>query len=409
MEATGKSKLTVHKNQSPALNPMPTPPATSQPEPPLRVVVDATHLIPGHTGGSEIYLTQVLRHMAPLAGVEATLLLSREAEGFYDGIPRLRQVRTGVRAGLKPARFAWQQTRLPSLIARMAPDVAWFPMYFAPLRLRVPSAVVIHDTGVMRFARDFPLFARLLWRAIVPRAARRCSAVITGSQFSRGEIETWYRVPPQRIHVIPYGGGETAPAAPTPADRDIVRSHGITRPYLLSVAYTHPHKNLPNLVRAFTAQPMAREFQLVLIGGRGTEEPVVEALARQSGGSVVRTGHLPREHVDCLYRQALAFVFPTLYEGFGMPVLEAMRNGLPVVCSDLPVLREVAGDAAGYFDPLDRASIGTALARVAGDGAWREALRAQGAARLEVFSWERCAAGHVALFRELAQSARPGA
>jgi glycosyltransferase involved in cell wall biosynthesis len=159
----------------------------------------------------------------------------------------------------------------------------------------------------------------------------------------------------------------------------------------LCVSTLHPHKNLPRLIRAYGRKP--RDFRLILAGLRGFHAESIERLIDEMGlrDSVQITGWVPREQLYSLYARARAFVYPSLFEGFGMPVLEAMAAGVPVACSDIPPLREVAGDAALFFNPLDEDDIASAMERVMSKSSWQERLAVAGRERARGFSWKQSA------------------
>ena len=159
----------------------------------------------------------------------------------------------------------------------------------------------------------------------------------------------------------------------------------------MCVSTLHPHKNLPRLIRAYGRKK--RDFRLVLAGLRGFHAEAIERQIEELGlrDSVQITGWVPRDELHSLYERARAFVYPSLFEGFGMPVLEALAAGIPVACSDIPPLREVAGDAALFFDPLDEDAIAAGIEKVMNDASLQERLAQAGRERARPFTWERCA------------------
>jgi glycosyltransferase involved in cell wall biosynthesis len=164
-----------------------------------------------------------------------------------------------------------------------------------------------------------------------------------------------------------------------------------TEPFVLSVSTLHPHKNLERLIRAYASRK--RDWRLIIAGMRGFSAGALDALIVELGmrDSVELTGWIPREDLLQLYARARAFIYPSTFEGFGMPVLEAMAAGIPVACSDIPPLREVAGEAALFFDPLNEQAISGALERIVADAALRAKLEKAGPERARAFTWERAA------------------
>jgi glycosyltransferase involved in cell wall biosynthesis len=198
-------------------------------------------------------------------------------------------------------------------------------------------------------------------------------------------------MPRDRIAVIPHGV--------EPAFSHLDRSQ--TESYLLCVSTLHPHKNLPRLIQAYARTK--RDFRLVLTGLRGFHTGAIEKLIIELGlrDSIEITGWVPRDELYSLYGRARAFVYPSTFEGFGMPVLEALAAGIPTACSDIPPLREVAGDAALFFDPLDEDSIASAIERVMNDVALRDRLARAGRERARDFTWRRSAEQTLQVLRNL--------
>jgi len=180
-------------------------------------------------------------------------------------------------------------------------------------------------------------------------------------------------------------------------------------PYLLCVSTLHPHKNLERLVRAYARR--RRDFRLVLAGMRGFHtRPIEKLIAGLSvSDSVHLTGWIPRDQLYQLYERAQAFIYPSTFEGFGMPVLEAMAAGVPVACSDIAPLRDVAGDAALFFDPLDEDAIAGALERIVTDAPLRQRLGQAGAERARRFTWERTAQQTLSVLTQTATALRTSA
>jgi glycosyltransferase involved in cell wall biosynthesis len=205
--------------------------------------------------------------------------------------------------------------------------------------------------------------------------------LIATSEATREDLQRFYRIPSDVISVIPHGVGEQFFAF----DRSSIA------PYFLYVATLHPHKNHERLLRAYARR--SRVERLVLAGIPGLHAKAVKTLIEELDleDSVRLTGWIPNEQLYRLYEQAFAYINPSTFEGFGMPVLEALAAGIPTACSDIPALREIAGEAALFFDPLDEDAIAEALDRIAGDEHLRRALALAGPLRARSFTWERTA------------------
>jgi glycosyltransferase involved in cell wall biosynthesis len=350
-----------------------------------RIGVNALYLIPGGVGGTEIYLRELLAAFASLDTVNEYFVFTNLETG-QDLTPRQANFHwkpQAVHAVYRPARILWEQTVLPLEVWRYNLDVLFNPGFTAPLLTRCPMVTTFHDLQHKRYPEYFRRFDLPFWRFLLWAAAHRSRRLIAVSEATRADLLRFYRIPEDRVTVIPHGVN--------PEFFRLDRSR--IEPYLLCVSTLHPHKNIEGLVRAYARKP--REQTLILAGLRGFQTAAVEALIADLGVAerVTIPGWLPREELMRLYERAHAFVYPSTFEGFGMPVLEAMAAGIPVACSDFPALREVAGDsdAVLYFDPLDEDAIAIALDRISTDTELRRKLAAAGPDRARPFSWRRAA------------------
>ena len=277
------------------------------------------------------------------------------------------------------------------------------PHYVCPPLLPCPAVVTIHDLIHLRFPehrrRPLALYARVMLGFAVRRAAR----VITVSQSTRRDLEAWLRVPPARIRVIPNGVDARFRPAEDPAAVDrALATRGITRPYWLFVGNPLPHKNLDGLLAAYAGLPVELG-RLVLAGIPPGARPGVEqgCVRRGLGGRVVTLAPLPAETMPVLYQRATALVCPSFWEGFGLPVLEAMACGTPVIAADRGALPEVLDGAGVLVDPTDVDALREAMYTLAADGRLRAALRDAGLARARRFSWRDAAEATLAVYREV--------
>jgi glycosyltransferase involved in cell wall biosynthesis len=238
-------------------------------------------------------------------------------------------------------------------------------------------------------------------RVLVPLAARRSDRVIAVSRSTRDDVVEHLGVPSDRVDVVPQGLGVTRRTAPM-AEPDLRASLGLgERPIVLSVSAKRPHKNLLALIEALSLLPAGERPALVVPGYRTWHEDELRERARSLGveSHVHLLEWVSPEELEGLYAAAAAFVFPSLYEGFGLPVLEAMARGVPVACSDRSSLPEVAGDAALLFDPGSPRAIADAIGALLGDPALAARLRAAGEAQAARFTWEDTARGVLASYR----------
>jgi glycosyltransferase involved in cell wall biosynthesis len=280
----------------------------------------------------------------------------------------------------------WEQTVLPWKLGR---GVLWSPCATGPLAI-ASQVVTIHDCAFFDCPDGFtPSFVRW-YQYLVPRLARRAARILTVSSFSRDRICELFRIAPEKVIIAPNGvSTHWRPAM----KQDVVNIRarlGLEQPYVLYVGSIEPRKNLQRLLESWQQLGAAKSgLTLLLVGAQG--RVFRDASFDQLPGDVRTTGFLPDADLRSLFTDAEAFVFPSLYEGFGLPVLEAMACGTPVLCSQAAALPEVAGDAALLVDPLDTESIADGLRRILTDHELRQTLRQRGFRRVAEFSWDATA------------------
>jgi len=349
----------------------------------VRIGINALYLIPGGVGGTEIYLRELLAALADLDQTNEYLVFTN-LETQFDLVPKQANFHwkpQAVHARFRPARILWEQIVLPFEAARYRLDVLFNPGFTAPLFPPCRQVTVFHDLQHKRHPEYFRWFDLPFWQFLLWMAAHRSHRLIAVSEATRSDLLRFYSIPKERIAVVHHGV--------EPAFSRLDRSH--TESYLLCVSTLHPHKNLPRLIRAYGRKK--RDFRLILAGLRGFHAEAIERLIEdlKLQDSVRITGWVPREELYSLYARARAFVYPSTFEGFRMPVLEAMAAGIPVACSDIPPLREVAADAALFFDPLNEDDIASGIERVMSDASLQERLTTAGRERARPFTWVRCA------------------
>jgi glycosyltransferase involved in cell wall biosynthesis len=348
-----------------------------------RIGVNALYLIPGGVGGTEIYLRRLLGALGEIDR-ENEYFVFANLETAADLIPRQSNFhwkQQAVAARFRPARILWEQTVLPMEAARYRLDVLFNPGFTAPILAPCPSVTVFHDLQHKRHPEYFRWFDLPFWNFLLWAAAHRSRRLIAVSEATAADLTRYYGVPASRIRVMLHGVGEEFFAL----------NRTDTEPLVLCVSTLHPHKNLERLIRAYGRRK--REWRLIIAGMRGFFATELDALIAELKleDSVQLTGWIPREELLGLFARAHAFIYPSTFEGFGMPVLEAMAAGIPVACSNIPPLVEVAGETALFFNPLDEQAISESLDRIADDAELRVKLEQAGPMRARTFTWERAA------------------
>jgi glycosyltransferase involved in cell wall biosynthesis len=298
-----------------------------------------------------------------------------------------------------PHRALWQQWTLPRLAARAGVDLLYCPDYSRPVRCAVPVVNTIHDLSFYSSSPPFlPLPSRLWKGALARLAIERSARLVAVSEFTRTEILRRFPIDRQRVEVI-HEAAEELPAQSREQPR---------HPFVLFVGTLETRKNLVTLIEAFTALRRKGHIahRLILVGKTGYGgQRIHSAIAASPFRSEIEVrGYETQPELLRLYRCADLFVFPSVYEGFGLPLLEAMRCGTPVVCSRAASLPEVAGDAAEYFDPASAEQMSATIERVLLSPDLQDALRQKGRERVKQFSWDECARRYCQLFRETMQS-----
>ena len=308
-------------------------------------------------------------------------------------------------AYLLPGLLTVGQGAIAHLVRRLGLDVVHDPTGVMPLALVRGAArvVTVHDAFPYTCARTSTTLDWLIYHAWLPRALPAADAVITDSMQSREDIVKHLRVTPERVTVVPLAADRRFRPVNPATVASVLQAHGVAQPYILYVGALESRKNLPRLLEAYALlRAWSEQWRLVIVGARKWKSsPIFETVARLGLEPFVTfTGYVADDDLPALYAGAGLFAFPSLYEGFGLPVLEAMACGTPVVTSNSSSLPEVAGDAALLVDPYDVEAIAGAMRQVLEDPALARDLREWGLARAAEFSWERTARETVAVYEQ---------
>jgi glycosyltransferase involved in cell wall biosynthesis len=348
----------------------------------MRIGVNALYLIPKGVGGTEIYLRALLPALAEIDSVNRYFIFTnRETGDLVPQAANFTHVPQPVHAVSRARRLLWEQTALPLAAARLRLDVLLNPGFTAPLLCPCPQVTVFHDLQHKRHPEYFRWFDLPFWNFFLFWSAMVSRLVVADSNATAEDLRHWYRLAPATIRIVPLG-----------VDPRCVEIAARRRPepFLLAVSTLHPHKNVDGLLRAFAVfRQRHPEYRLVVSGIHGFFSAELHALRDRLhlADSVDFPGWIPREDLYLLYARATAFLYPSLFEGFGLPVLEALAAGVPTACSQVEPMNSIAGAAALKFDPHNPSAIAEAMHRLVTDAELRRRLAAAGPLRAAQFSW----------------------
>jgi glycosyltransferase involved in cell wall biosynthesis len=363
----------------------------------MRIGINALYLLPGKVGGSETYIRSLVRGLLKIDRDNAYFIfINKESVGIFQGIvPHLHIVPCPVQATNRPLRILWEQFILPLQVRRHRIDVLLSAGETAPFFCPNKSILVIYDLFHVYHPEEFSRFHLFFLRTIKYWSARTADGIITISEKSKRDIIQYFKMQPENITVAHLAVSHEDFHPADSGDLISVRTkYDLPERYILYAAALLPHKNHERLLQAFKKiKDLAPGRKLVFTGaweaGHDTVSTMISALGLQQ--DVIMLGWLPFEDIPLVYRDAEMFIYPSLHEGFGLPVLEAMASGVPVICSRIEPLTEVAGDAALFVDPYDSSDIAQGMSTVLKDTALRTKLIEKGLRRAKEFTWEATA------------------
>ncbi|HEX9032491.1 MAG TPA: glycosyltransferase family 1 protein [Streptosporangiaceae bacterium] len=372
-----------------------------------RVLIDATG-VPADRGALGRYVDGLVSALAQ-GGADLAVACQRADEERYSRLlPGARVVPGPPAISHRPARLAWEQSGLPLVASQVGADVIHSPHYSMPLRPGLPTVVTIHDLTFFTAPDTHSPVTATFYKAAIRTSARRATRVLVPSKATRDEVVRVLEADSTKIDVAYHGVDHSLFTRPTAAQLERVAArlglHG--RPYVAYLGTLEPRKNVPNLIAGWAqaVADLADPPALVLAGGTGWSDEVDGAVAAVPVHlRLVRPGYLHFTDLPGFFGGALVVAFPSTGEGFGLPVLEAMACGAPVLTTHRTSLPEVGGDAVAYTEP-DAASIKTALRALIDDAAQREALGDAGYSRALEFTWAASAQAHMACYERAASA-----
>jgi glycosyltransferase involved in cell wall biosynthesis len=307
----------------------------------------------------------------------------------------------------RPLRLLWEQTGLPADLARRKVDLLHALAFVNPRVKVCPVVTTIHDLTFFLLPDTHTFVKRHYFQKLIPSSARRSEVIITVSESAKRDIVQRLGVPAEKVHVIYHGKDERfRPIQDQDRLEDIRVRYGLPRGVILSVGVIEPRKNLETLVRAYAqAKSLHADYCLVVAGDLGWKCEAVFRAVEKCGlkEKVIFPGFIPEEDLAALYNLSRLFVYPSLYEGFGLPVLEAMACGVPVITSNVSAMPEIAGDSALLIDPRSCEELAQAMCRALQDNELRRAMSQKGIERSKFFSWEKTARETLKVYEEVGQ------
>ena len=360
----------------------------------MHIAIDA-HSVGSQLAGNETYAVNLIEALAKVdQSNQYTLYVTRQSaiDRFANRWPNFKLKRTVPHTPL---------VRIPVTLSaelRRNPVDVLHVQYTAPPLAPCPVVATIHDLSFEHLPETFNRRSRAQLRLTVRRTARKAAQILTLSEFSRQDIVDTYSIAPDRVSVTPAAAAsDFKPIEDETELRKIREAYGIERDYILSVSSIQPRKNLIRLIEAYSClrglRPEGKLPQLVLVGKRGwLDNETFRAAQRHSANNdIAFTGYVAERDLPALYSGATCFIYPSFFEGFGLPVLEAMQCGVPVIAGNRTSIPEVVGEAGLLFDPFDTNSLVQALTRMLDNPEYRAALRIQGLERAREFDWKQTA------------------
>jgi len=370
----------------------------------MRIAFDGTTLTPGRTGVG-YYTEHLLQHLARevVQTGDEVVVVSNKPIDTQAPLPSHVRVHDGHRF---PIRIGWMQLRASAALASLQPDVAHFTNGMIPYGSPAATIVTVHDMSLRLYPRCHPLRRLLLNRPLMHVAIRHASQIVTVSESARRDLLRFHDIPADRVSVVHEAASPAFRPIHDRARLDEVRArYGLPKRFILYVGTIEPRKNLLRLMTAFAAARRAGiPHHLVCVGPYGWASSDLSGHIKKLGVEpwVHFTGYLPFELLPAIYNLGDFFVFPSLYEGFGLPVVEAMASGLPVLTSNSSSLGEIAGDAALTIDPTDTDALLAGIRQLAADRDLRRELSERGLQRSRSFSWAQTARQMLAVYHRVA-------
>ena len=363
----------------------------------MRIGINTLYLLPGKVGGTEVYIRNLVKWLTRVDRKnEYIIFINKESIGVFDElIHRVRIVLCPVKATSRPLRILWEQFILPAQMRRLKIDLLLSAGMTSPFFSSAASVLVIHDLQHINQPQNFAWYYLPFLKAIIYLSAKTSDALIAVSGYVKDDVVRHYRILPDRVFVAYNAVDRDKFFRRGKEDVEVVRRrYNLPESFIFYPASSLPHKNHKRLLEAFKkVKEEVQDIKLVLTGTRDYGYEVIEKSIKEFGldDDVLFLGWLSHDDVPLIYNAANVLVFPSLHEGFGMPVIEAMASGVPVICSGIPPLKEITDSAAIFVDPFDPRDIARGILSVLTDNKLRERLIEDGLERAGMFTWEKTA------------------
>ena len=367
----------------------------------MKIGVDARPLSYQLTGIG-VYLTRLLDEFQEIDDRNDYYLISNGAIDYVLKNPRWSKIAGRLRQKLLST--LWMQVNVPPLAAKLHFDLFWASRHHLPLLLSpgIKTVVTVHDVVNRRCPGTMALPNLLVERLLMKLSIKRSTEVIADSRSTAEDVRRQFGIRNEKLNTIHLG----TPLIPESLKQDQDQVSSVPRSYFLFVGTLDPRKNFERLFKAFASlEPLSRGLHLVIVGGEGWKNKKFLKMVRMHPLKIHihMTGYLPRDQLASYYKNAICLMFPSLYEGFGLPILEAMSCGTPVITSNTSSIPEVAGDAALLVNPYDIRAIADAMNNLVSDKQLRERLINRGFERAKQFSWKRCAEETLRVFNRVGE------
>ena len=378
----------------------------------MKIGINALFIRPGWHGGTEVYLRNLLRNLLAV-GPEHEFFLFTNKENhdtFSFARPNIKKVLIPIRASIKPLRVLMEQTALPYQASILGLDVIHGPGYTTPAVGLCPRVVTIHDLQYRYYPEVYPRGQYLFFKTFIPLSAKTSTAIITDANSTKMDLEKMLSIPSEKVTVVHLAPDPRFAQPVSPNVMQAVRKeYQLPDKYILTVSSFRPQKNTLRLIEAYSQLRKRRvKHKLVLVGRKLSPYSDVQQLIQrlELENEVIVTEYVSDEKLPAIYAGADLFVFPSFFEGFGIPVLEAMACGLPVVLSNVASLPEAGGEAGYYVDPYSVDEIAEAMHNVLTQPALRESLSRKSQAHAKNFSWERVARETMQIYQNAVKNFR---